>query len=293
MIDYKTFYAYARKAPFGGSLSTQQVNTMDAVLNYWFKNHGTKPLELLAYILATIFHETATSMLPIKETVMPYHKDKNPSDNEVIRRLDTAFAKGQLKGVSKPYWRKDKNGKAWFGRGLVQITHEDNYILFGLQKDPSQALDLATSIRGTVEGMLKASFGGKPLIQYYNPTTQSFNATGARATVNGSDKAQLIAGYYKNFIDALKAAATAYTTGRMPSDVVKTDATPDDIAPSSSGSALTLAAGPTVVGLAAPFVTGVDNLYSMIVVLALMGLSAFALWLILTGRITFNRLKSA
>lgn len=292
MIDYKTFYAYARKAPFGGSLTTQQVNTMDALLNYWFKKHGSKPLELLAYILATIFHETATSMLPIKETVMPYHKDKNPSDNEVIRRLDAAYAKGTLK-VSKAYWRKNAKGRSYFGRGLVQLTHEDNYKLFGLELDPSAALDLATSIMVTVEGMLKGSFGGKPLIQYYNPTTQVFNAKAARATVNGTDKASLIAGYYQNFIDALKAGAKAATTGRMPADVVKADATPDDIEPGSSGSAVTLAAAPALVGLATPVVTGVDNIYSMVVVLVLFGLSAFALWLIVTGRITFNRLKNA
>lgn len=291
MIDYPTFYAYARKAPFGGSLTTQQVKTCDAILDYWFDKHPSKPIELLAYILATPFHETATIMLPVKETVMPYHKDKNPSDNEVIRRLDKTFAAGGLKGVSKPYWRKQKNGFAYFGRGLPQITHEDNYRKFGIATTPAKALELTMSVRILIEGMLDATFGGKPLIAYYNKATGIFDAVGARATVNGKDKAQLIAGYYKNFLDALNAAKVAHRSGEMPADVKSADAIPDDIPPLESGNAIALPAIPALGAGALTLVNGVNNLYSFLTVLGLALLALFAWWLISSGRITFNRLK--
>jgi hypothetical protein len=29
--------------------------------------------------------------------------------------------------VKPPYWRKDKDGKLWLGRGLVQITRRSNW----------------------------------------------------------------------------------------------------------------------------------------------------------------------
>lgn len=291
MIDYKTFYAYARKAPFGGSLTTQQVLTCDAILNYWFDKHASKPLELLAYILATPFHETATIMLPVKETVMPYHVNKNPSDQTVINRLDKSFAAGKLKGVSKPYWRKQANGWAYFGRGLPQLTHEANYKKFGLANTPGKALELETSVRVLIEGMLSASFGGKPLIQYYNPAMQEFDAVGARATVNGTDKAKLIAGYYQNFLDALKAARKAREVGKMPADVVAADATPDDVPASQSGNAYALPGIPALGAGALAAVNGVNNLYSLLTILGLGALALFTLWLLSTGRITFNRVK--
>jgi hypothetical protein len=57
------------------------------------------------------------------------------------------------------------------------------------------------------EGMTKGSssfgdFTGRCLEQYFNNTTE--DAVNARKIINGLDKAELIAGYYNKFKDALK-----------------------------------------------------------------------------------------
>jgi hypothetical protein len=53
--------------------------------------------------LSEVYHETGGQMLPVKETVYAHSKDRNPSDAAVIKRLDTAYVKGKLPWVSKPY----------------------------------------------------------------------------------------------------------------------------------------------------------------------------------------------
>ena len=109
-MNRETFYNAIRPA-FGGSLSQPQVDGMDALLH----EGRNLPLHHMAHVLAHVRRETGGYMAPIKETVMPSHKDKNPSDAEVIRRLDAAFAKGRLGAVKTPYWRT-----GWFGRGQIQ-----------------------------------------------------------------------------------------------------------------------------------------------------------------------------
>ena len=148
-----------------------------------------------AYVLATVIHETAGTAKPIKETVMAHHQDKNPSDAVVINRLNVAFAKGQLGSVKTPYWRD-----GWFGRGYVQITHKANYDKLGVTKDT--ALQPAPAAKAMIDGMVKGLFTGKKLSDYITLNTSGF--VGARRIINGTDKAELIAGYAKEYDALLK-----------------------------------------------------------------------------------------
>ena len=159
----------------------------------------------LAYVLATAFWETARSMEPIKETVMPHHQDKHPSDAEVIRRLDRAFAKGVLSWVKRPYWRT-----GFFGRGFVQLTHEANYKSAGeklgvdLVGNPGDAMRPEISAKIIVRGMKEGWFTGKKLADYITLSKSDFR--NARRIVNGMDKAREIAELANRYDDALRAA---------------------------------------------------------------------------------------
>ena len=188
---------------FGTSLSEGQVAGCEAILDAC----RAYPLHHVSHVLAEVYHETGAGMLPVKETVFPHSRDKNPSDAKVIARLDRAWAKGQLPWVSKPYWRD-----GWFGRGQIQLTHEFNYRKAGalvgvdLVSDPSLALELAVSAEIAAEGCRVGLFTGKALSDYDLP--DGFDHYNARAIVNGDKRKNgpVIARYADAFESALYAA---------------------------------------------------------------------------------------
>lgn len=196
-IDRQEFFA-ALRPMFGGKLSQTQVEGIDAIL----QAGGDLPPHHLAHCLAHVRRETGGGMYPIKETVMPSHKDKNPSDAEVIRRLDAAFARGQLPWVKTPYWR----GGA-FGRGQIQVTHADNYAKFGIS-NYADALKLDVSARVVVEGMSQGKFTGRKLSDYDFPAAlDAPPARNPRRIVNGKDGSDAeVARYHRQFYEAIMAA---------------------------------------------------------------------------------------
>lgn len=214
----KAFFGSVRQSLFGGKLDPGQVEGCEAIL----KASAGMPRDHRAYLLATAFHETARSMQPIKETVMPHHKTKDPSDAEVIRRLDLAWAQGKLGQVKTPYWRD-----GWFGRGYVQLTHRENYARAGremgidLLGNPGLAMvpDHAAAIlaRGCAEGW----FTGRKLADF-----GTYEAM--RRVVNGTDRAAEIAGHARAF----EAALRLLPVERPPPDPAPA---PIDIAPPSGG----------------------------------------------------------
>ena len=198
--DLPTLFAYLRRAPFGGRLTQLQVEGVERLIAAWDRN-APQPADerQLAYVLATIFHETGGRMQTVRETFAT-------SDAQAIRRLDAAMAAGRLRQVSKPYWRA-----GWFGRGDVQTTHERNYRKVGeaigvdLVADPAKLLNPDVSAKAAIVGMLQGLFvPGHDLDRYFNPERE--DPEGARRIINGTDKASLIAGYYRNFLDSLEAA---------------------------------------------------------------------------------------
>jgi hypothetical protein len=210
---------------FGKGMTPSQLAGVSMILDVARDYHVTHQ----AYLLATAYHETGTLMRPIKETVMASHKDKNPTDATVIARLDRAFAKGQLSWVKTPYWRD-----GWFGRGLVQITHEANYrkasalVGIDLVAHRERALELPVAAVILVEGSRAGMFTGKKLSDYLPG-----DYVGARRIINGTDRAKDIAGYAEKFEAALRAMPTKETP---PAPV-----TPPPVAPTPTGWAVLLA----------------------------------------------------
>lgn len=209
-MNNTTFFAYARRAPFGGRLSQAQVDGTSAILAEAAKRRI--PDNQLAYILATVFHETGGKMQPVVEnlnyTTAAQIKKTWPSRFPAIASAQPYVRKPQAL-ANKVYGGRMGNNTqndGWLhrGRGLPQITGKDNYKKFGIVDNPDKALELPTAIRILFEGMVEGKFTGRRLNDYFTPTKQ--DPEGARWIVNGTEKASLIAGYYRNFLDSLTAA---------------------------------------------------------------------------------------
>lgn len=130
-------------------------------------------LRQAAYMLATAKHETANTFAPIEE-----------------------YGKG--KGL--PYGnRNSKTGHAYYGRGYVQLTWAKNYQTMGtvlglpLYTQPDLALRYDVAYKIMSYGMTHGTFTGVALRRYINEGKTDYQ--NARKIINGTDKADLIAGY--------------------------------------------------------------------------------------------------
>ncbi|NTB96930.1 hypothetical protein G6M84_10415 [Agrobacterium tumefaciens] len=303
-MDMTTFFAYARRAPFGGRLTDGQVKGMKRLFDEWrfYGLFGLAPREYLAYTLASEFRETGGRMQPVRETLAS-------SDAGAIKALDKAYAAGKLGQVKEPYWRKDKDGKSWYGRGRIQITHKRNYEKLGkrlgvdLVGNPDLALDPVISARITIIGMLEGLFTGKKLSHYFSASKS--DPVGARRIVNGTDKAKLIAGYYQNFLDAINAAYEVSEKGERPADVAALDAQPDNVPAVQSKSLWTIIAGvfgagglsvardaKDIADSGATLLGAISNPWAFGSLVFSAVAAGVLVWLIGSGRITINRSKT-
>ncbi|MBX2904406.1 MAG: hypothetical protein KF744_00105 [Taibaiella sp.] len=181
IINREHFYSTVRSNLFHGKLKQAHVNGMNAILDEWEKNYSNADDRFLAYMLATTFHETATTMQPIEE-----------------------YGHGKGRAYGKP---DAITGKVYFGRGFVQLTWKANYEKFAkllkvdLVIQPELALSLDISTKVLFIGMTKGLFTGKKLSDYFDGAKEDW--ANARRIINGTDKAQLIAGYGRIFYGAI------------------------------------------------------------------------------------------
>lgn len=137
--------------------------------------------EQIAYVLATAEHETNGTYAPVKEG---YYL-KNPLS-----------------------YLKKLRYYPYYGRGLVQLTWLPNYRkyqdLLGLPMvaNPDIALRPAVAIFILVHGMRHGTFTGKKLTNYI--TASHIDFYGARRIINGTDKAQHIAGLARAHLTRLR-----------------------------------------------------------------------------------------
>lgn len=218
-MDREAFFSTIRSGPlFGSRLRQEHVTGTEALLDasakYFIYN-----AHHVANILAQVYHETGSYMMPVKETVYASHTNKNPPDSTVIARLNNAFAKGQLSWVRTPYWRT-----GWFGRGQIQITHEANYRKLGdrigvdLVGNRDLALDPRISAEIAVVGMAEGLFTGKKLSDYNFPAAlDAPPSRHPRRIVNGQDGTDAsISRYHKAFHDALLSGGWIVTPPQEP-----------------------------------------------------------------------------
>lgn len=180
VFDPAPFFASVRDK-FGGLNQTQVegFNVLLGAMKPW-------PVSWVAYGLATAWHETAHTMQPIKER----------GGNDYLAKYDT----GRLAAALGNTPAADGDGQLYAGRGYVQITGRANYRKFGIENTPNDALKPDVAARILVDGMAGGKFTGKGLSDYLPG-----DYVNARRIINGTDKADLIAGYARSFDAALKA----------------------------------------------------------------------------------------
>lgn len=195
-LEHDTFFAEIKRTLFS-SFSQDQVDGLNALLETirgW-------PLAYGAYALATAYHETAATMQPLKEYggTAYYMRlydvtGQNPSR---ARRMGNA---------------EPGDGARYCGRGYVQLTWRVNYEKasgvtgIDLVADPDLAMqpDIAATILR--HGMEEGWFTGKKLSDYLSGGRRDY--TNARRIINGTDKADLIAGHARAFEAAIRKAVS-------------------------------------------------------------------------------------
>lgn len=178
MIDY----GLITKELFRGTLPDWQREPVDAIIAAGLKLSQSRAA--IAYVLATAYHETGR--FRFMEEIRP----KKPT---------------------KAYWKKhtlpDGTRVSYHGRGYVQLTWKTNYekmerrLGVSLVTDPDAAKNPVVAARILWVGMLEGIFTGKKLSDYIGEDRVDFY--GARRTVNGTDKAAMIAKYAETFLCAL------------------------------------------------------------------------------------------
>ena len=169
-------------------MSQLQVQGVTNIVNAW-KESGLTDKRWLAYMLATTYHETAKTMQPIEE----YGRGRGKRYGRKIM-----FS-------GRPYEHPDK---IYYGRGYVQLTWYENYKKMGeilnipLLEQPELALQPDISAKIMIEGMTRGYFTGKALRDYFNDRND--DPVNARRIINGLDKANKIAEYYNDFLNAMK-----------------------------------------------------------------------------------------
>lgn len=273
MLNQDTFFAYARKAPFGGRLTAAQVSGTNAIIQAWNKLAApADDLRQLAYVLATAFHETGGRMEPVREGFAK----SDASARKILAKY--------------PYAKPDsKTGHAYYGRGYVQLTWGTNYRRMGqrlglnLYGNPDLALDPDTAASILVVGMIEGLFTGVKLSDVFNGTVE--DPVKARRIINGTDKKDLIAGYYTAFLGALNAADEKTP---QPTDVKEKDAKPD--APALSTDKTTLGAFTGFFGAAGAGILGaIDSPYAF----GAFVIVAIGVLLFLTGRLEIRHKAGA
>lgn len=211
MIDRAKFFAGVR--PMFGALAQSQVDGMTVILDAWQERYLARtPADQLAYCLATTKHETANTMQPIKEignqAYFTRMYDISGSRPAVARRLGNTLI---------------GDGARFCGRGDVQLTGRANYKnataklrALGFIDDSTDFVttpDLVMQPRIAAlimfEGMEDGWFTSVKLDDVIDANIdgdEHADFIRARRIINGSDRAELIAGYADGFLKALTAA---------------------------------------------------------------------------------------
>ena len=197
---------------FANGLTQAQVDGVNLILAEAARRKT--PTNYLSYAYATVFRETATRMEPVLETRQA-GEAHNPTVDQAIARLESSWSRGKLPWVKTPYWRKDKNGKSWLGRSYVQLTHLDNYIKMSkitgidLVANPDLAMRPDVALKILFDGMMLGSFTGGKFASYIDDIDESdaidrIEYRNARKIINGTESADLVAGYAILFERALR-----------------------------------------------------------------------------------------
>jgi Chitinase class I len=207
-MDSQLFFTSIKKSLFK-TLTQSKVDGINGILKA-MDEVGDGDKDTLAYALATAYHETGGRMVPVREGFATTDAGARKAVANLAKKRGPNSSVARYSQPTGPY------GHVYYGRGHVQLTWLENYknssadAGVDLVKDPDKMLDPTISARVLIKGLMDGRWSGKRKgLSYYEGSDDFLDqqeAANARATVNGSDKATLIAGYHKAFYDALTVA---------------------------------------------------------------------------------------
>jgi hypothetical protein len=175
---------------FYGSLPSYQLEPLEAILNELHRR-DVKAKGIYAYAMATAYHET--------------HRFKYKE--EIGQGSGRKYGKSVLimSGITRKF----------YGRGFTQITWIQNYVEMSIKCSMAfnEEIDLVSfpervyedhRINAFIlcEGMMTGSFTDRKITDYINEN-ESPDFVSARKVINGTDDAQLIAGYAEKFMESI------------------------------------------------------------------------------------------
>jgi len=210
-IDKRAFYDAVRKAPFSGRLKQVQVDLIEPLLAELQAEPGLS-LDQAAYILATAHWETDHF-----QTLLEYADGSAYEGRTSLGNIHAG------------------DGRKYRGRGYAMVTGRRNYQLvqdkFSIPAvdTPDVLLRPAVAAAVCVTGMMEGWFTGRALPSYVNAAKADFY--GARAVVNGNDRAAEIAALALDYQQALNVAVVAARHPETSSDDLGSliDVTPIEI----------------------------------------------------------------
>jgi hypothetical protein len=207
-MNKAAFFERLRGSLYKDRLPQQAVDGLEFLLDH------SKEYELeipqLAYILATVYHETGRKMQPVREGFAT-------TNAGAIKAVTALYNRG---GIKTNYALPDfKTGKSYYGRGYEQLTWKVNYektgkeLGFDLVNNPDLMLEKHVAAKSLFTGMLTGRYTGKRLTHYIKGEMKDYY--NARRIINGTDKAKSIAGYAAAFEKALFVASDSDSKERV------------------------------------------------------------------------------
>lgn len=175
-----------------------QVQGIDAIIDEWESKESYTDLRHLAYILGTVYHETDKTMQPIEE----YSRGAGRDYGKKLKYGQGAGKRVQYQFPDKIYYGRGHTQNTWY-EIYEKLTKAPYAIKMGWDflNHPELLLEMKPSIWATFYAMTTGLYTGRKLSRYFNDTVENWD--GARAIVNGEDKAELISTYSKKFLKCL------------------------------------------------------------------------------------------
>lgn len=170
-----------------GSLSVEGENNLTRLFSFIQNDKSLTNLAQVAYVLATIKHETAGTFRPLAEL---------GSDAALAQLYSNRL------GNTGP-----EDAVKYKGRGYIQVTGKATYVRFSkeigvdLVNDPEKALDPVVAYQVLSFSMRTGAFTGRRLSDFINENKKDY--VGARRIINGLDHAQDLARDAERFEEAL------------------------------------------------------------------------------------------
>jgi putative chitinase len=191
------FFDEMRSGLLGPTLSATEVDGCNVIL----KAMEGLSISWTAYALATAYHETASTMQPVREY---------GGSTYFTRMYDVTGARPQMALANGNKCAGD--GPKYCGRGYVQLTWKNNYERAGKQcgvdlvANPDKAMTPDIAAKILRHGMVGGWFTGKGFADYLPIKVKAERGqfANARRIINGTDRAAQIAEHALKFQKALE-----------------------------------------------------------------------------------------